>query len=90
MKATIKELRSALQSHNPIASYHLAPDWVVLALYEKHCGLPQSRAGMPATRSLAEINRQYEKRAKQAPAVTAPAVSNDEAERMKMRLQAIQ
>jgi hypothetical protein len=85
----IRELRSALQSHNPYASYALAPDWAILSLYERHCGLPQSKAGMPATRSLAEINRKYEKRVTKAPAATAPAVS-DEAERMKMRLQAIQ
>jgi hypothetical protein len=89
VKATIKELRSALHSHNPIASYALAPDWVILNLYERHCGLPASKAGMPATRSLAEINRQYEKRATKAQAAAAPAMS-DEAERMKMRLQAIQ
>jgi hypothetical protein len=89
MKATIKELRSALQSHNPIASYATAPDWVILNLFERHCGLPASRTGMPATRSLAEINRKYEKRVVTAPVKTAPAVS-DEAERMKMRLQSIQ
>jgi hypothetical protein len=77
MKAEIiRELRSALQSHNPIASYATAPDWAILALYEKHCGLPQSRTGMPATRSLAEINRKYEKRATKAPAVTAPDVND--------------
>lgn len=91
MKAeVIKELRSALESHNPIASFSLAPDWVVLSLYERHCGLPQSRAGMPATRSLAEINRKWEKRAITAPIITAPVVVNDEAERMKLRLQSIQ
>ena len=90
MKVTIKELRTALQSHNPIASYATAPDWVILNLYERHCCLPASRTGMPATRSLAEINRKYEKRIVTAPAVTAPAIANDEAERMKMRLQAIQ
>jgi hypothetical protein len=81
----IRQLRSALESHNPIASFSLAPDWVVLALYEKHCGLPQSRTGMPATRSLAEINRKYEKRVIKAPAVTAPAVNNDEREQMQRR-----
>ena len=85
MKATIKELRSALQSHNPIASYALAPDWVILNLFERHCGLPASRTGMPATRSLAEINRQYEKCATKAPVTTAPAVTNDEREQMQRR-----
>jgi hypothetical protein len=89
MKAeVIRELRSALQSHNPNASYALAPDWVILSLYEKHCGLPVSRAGMPPMekRSLEEI---VHGKAPKRSAVTAPAVS-DEAERMKMRLQAIQ
>jgi hypothetical protein len=90
VKSTIKELRSALQSHNPNASYALAPDWVILHLAERHCDLPISRTGMPATRSLAEINRKWEKRVVTAPVTTAPAVNNDEAERMKMRLQAIQ
>jgi hypothetical protein len=89
MKAeVIRELRSALQSHNPIASYATAPDWVILNLYERHCGLPASKAGMPATRSLAEINRKWEKRVITAPVTTAPAISG-EAERMKMRLQVI-
>jgi hypothetical protein len=85
MKATLKELRHALESHNPIASFSLAPDWVVLALYEKHCGLPQSRTGMPATRSLAEINRKWDKRATKAPAVAASAVNNVEQEQMQRR-----
>jgi hypothetical protein len=87
MKATIKELRSVLQNHNPIASYATAPDWVILNLYERHCALPVSRAGMPPIekRSLAEIVRGKAPK----PTVTARAIS-DEAERMKMRLQAIQ
>ena len=79
----IKELRSVLENHNPLASFRNAPDWVILNLYERHSGLPQSRTGMPATRSLAEINRKYEKRVINAPVIT------DEAERMKMRLKAI-
>jgi hypothetical protein len=88
MKATIKELRSILQNRNPIASYALAPDWVILSMYERHCGLPVSRAGMPPVekRSLSEIV--HGKPPKRS-AVAAPAVS-DQAERMKMRLQAIQ
>jgi hypothetical protein len=85
MKVTIKELRSALESHNPIASFSLAPDWVILRLCEKHCGLPASKAGMPATRSLAEINRKWEKRVILAPVTTAPAITNDEREQMQRR-----
>jgi hypothetical protein len=83
----IRELRSALQSHNPIASYATAPDWAILALYERHCGLPQSSAGMPATRSLAEINRKWEKRATKAPAIAAPVISDAERQQMKRRLE---
>jgi hypothetical protein len=88
MKATIRELRSILHNHNQNASYALAPDWVILSLYERHCGLLVSRAGMPPMekRSLAEI---VHGKAPERSAVTGPAVS-DEAERMKMRLQAIQ
>jgi hypothetical protein len=85
MKATIKELRSILQNHNQNASYALAPDWVVLSLYERHCGLPLSRTGMPARRSLTEINRKYEQRVVTPPAVTAPVSTNDEHEQMQRR-----
>jgi hypothetical protein len=87
MKAEIiRELRSVLNSHNP--SFSLAPDWVVLHLYEKYRGLPISRAGMPPVekRSLAEIVRGKAPK----PVTTAPVVVNDETERMKMRLQSIQ
>ena len=84
MKATIKELRNILHNHNQKASYALAPDWVVLHLYERHCGLPVSRTGMPPVekRSLAEI---VHGKAPKRSAVTAPAMSDDEREQMQRR-----
>ena len=85
-KATIGELRSVLQNHNQNASYALAPDWVILHLFERHCGLPQSRTGMPPMekRSLAEIVRG---KAPKRSAITAPAISTAEQEQMKRRVE---
>jgi hypothetical protein len=84
--ATIGELRSVLQNHNQNASYALAPDWVILHLFERHCGLPQSRTGMPPVekRSLAEI---VHGKAPKRSAVTAPAISAAEREQMKRQLE---
>lgn len=85
-KATIAELRSVLQNHNQNASYALAPDWVILHLFERHCGLPHSRTGMPPVekRSLAEIVRG---KAPKRSSVTAPAISTAEREQMKRQLE---
>jgi hypothetical protein len=85
-KATIAELRSVLQDHNLYHPYSLAPDWVILHLFERHCGLPQSRKGMPPVekRSLAEI---VHGKAPKRSAVTASAISAAEREQMKRQLE---
>jgi hypothetical protein len=83
----VAELRSLVAEHRP--AFKSAPDWVIINLYERHRGLPISNpAGKPPMRSLAEMNRKYEKCAVTAPVKAAP-VASDEVERMKMRLQAI-
>jgi hypothetical protein len=83
MNLSIREMRSSIQQES-IASFHSAPDWAVRHIFEKRNGMRLSKIGRPVElRSLAEINGRYTK-----PVTSAPAVS-DEAERMRMRLQAI-
>jgi hypothetical protein len=84
MNISIREMRSSLQ-HDSISSFQSAPDWAVRHVFEKRNGLPLSKIGRPTElRSLAEINKRYSK-----PTTSVPTVNNDEAERMRMRLQAI-
>ena len=81
----VAELRSLVAEHRP--AFKSAPNWVIINLYERHRGLPISNpAGKPPIRSLAEINRKYEKRVITTSVKTAPVVSNEEREQMQRRI----
>jgi hypothetical protein len=81
----VAELRSLVAEHRP--AFKSAPDWVIINLYERHYGLPISNPeGKPPMRSLAELNRKYEKRVIAAPTKTAPVITDEEREQMQRRL----